>query len=98
MTRHPTLVPEDYRNGFAERRSVQRVLAAKRLGAARRATPADILRAAWPGDGQAAMLLKAASPPLTTADYPQIQVTALLRSLAPSSAALKLFADCLQID
>jgi hypothetical protein len=95
----PVVVPEDRdRNGFAERRSVQRVLAAKGLAAARKANAADILRAAWPGDGQAAMLLKAASPPLTTGDYPQIQTTALLRSLAPSSAALKLFADSLQID
>jgi hypothetical protein len=97
--RTPVVVPEDRdRNGFAERRSVQRVLAAKALATARKLNAADILRAAWPGDGQAAMLLKAASPPLTTGDYPQIQTTAMLRNLAPSSAALKLFADSLQID
>jgi hypothetical protein len=92
------LVPEDVRNGAAERRSWHRALTAKVLGKARNAFEQDVLEATWPSDKRAASILRAVSIPSTSASFPLISPTTLLRNLAPASAAMKLFAAGLEVD
>jgi hypothetical protein len=82
----------------AERRSIHRAIAAKVLALSQSKYEADFLRSAWPDDSRAAAIVKATSSPTTTAIFPAITTTSLLRNLAPSSAALRLFAAGLQVD
>jgi hypothetical protein len=58
----------------------------------RRGDPAKICKTSWPGDPRAAeLLVKSAVSPTSTSDYPATAVADTLRSLAPGSAAMKLF-------
>jgi len=81
-----------------ERRALNRALAALALGASRRRTPADILKGAWPNDRTAEAVLKAATSPLTTGNFPGTTRTPSLQNIAPQSAALKLFELGLALD
>jgi hypothetical protein len=97
--RTPIPLRPDANAAFAsERRSLIRALTAKTLAAAGKGYEADVLKTTWPGDSQAATVLRAVSSPTSTGSFFAIQPTALLRNLAPSSAALKLFAAGLQVD
>jgi hypothetical protein len=87
------LVPEDLpgrRNGCLERRSWCRAIAAKALGA-RNLDPRKVLKAAWPDDQRAELILRAAQSPTSTADFPVQTLVGSFRSLMPGSAAWKLF-------
>jgi hypothetical protein len=75
----------------AERRAWSRVLAACALSEIKRGNPRQILRAAWPDDDRAAILLKAAQSPTDTSSLPGSSTVAMWRSLSPSSAAWRLF-------
>ena len=92
------LVPEDLQNGQRERRSWHRVVAASALATLKRSNPADVLKSAWPTDQRAALILRAAQSPTSTDDFPAFDETGLFQSLAPSSAALRLFELGLKLD
>jgi hypothetical protein len=96
------LVPEDLsRNGQAQRRSLIRSITAMTLAGLRNERNAvGILRAAWPGDNVAEAILKASTTPTSTASAPVLAVQGIgaLVLLAPSSAALRLFQNQLQIN
>lgn len=81
-----------------ERRAILRAITALAVAAARSADPVAMLKAAWPDDRIAAMMLRAVSSPTTTADYPVANVVGLFRSIAPKSAALELFGYGRSID
>ena len=78
-----------------ERRSWSRVLAACALSELQeqRTNPRTILKSHWPGDDRAAVLLKAAVSPTSTTNsgLPAATSVATWRSLAPNSAAWRLF-------
>jgi len=95
------LVPEDIDAGYhvaAEGRAWHRAIAASALGALRHSDPARILKDAWPRDERAALILRGAVNPTTTADFPVANITDAFRSLAPGSAALALFERGLKLD
>ena len=76
----------------AERKSWQRAIAAHALATAKHSNdPGKIVRSAWPNDGRAQMIVRAAKSPTTTAGFPTYDPVIAFRSLAPSSAALALF-------
>lgn len=75
----------------AERRSWHRAIAAHCLAVSRRADPARILKSAWPNDARAQMIARGAVTPTTTAGVWTYDPVIAYRSLAPSSAALRLF-------
>src|SRR5262249_48873066 len=76
----------------AEARSWHRCLAARALAALRRGDAAKICKTSWPADERAAELLrKTATAPTSTADFPAYAVADSFRSLAPGSAAMRLF-------
>jgi hypothetical protein len=60
----------------------------------------DILKRAWRDDGDADVILRAASSPLstTTGGFPQIQATKVLPMLSPDSASAKLLAMGANLD
>lgn len=82
----------------AERRAINRAVAAVALGAAKNADPAQLLRAAWPSDDRAAFVLRAISDPTDTAAYPGLDAVSVLPHLAPQSAALQLFTRGTKLD
>jgi hypothetical protein len=78
-----------------ERRSFHRAVAAMAMTTRRGTTssgtqPEEVLRSNWRDDDRAAAILKAASNPLGTSDFAQIQSTKFLEMLAPDCAAAKL--------
>jgi hypothetical protein len=78
-----------------ERRSFHRAIAAMAMTTRRGTTssgtqPEEVLRSNWRDDDRAAAILKAASNPLGTSDFAQIQSTKFLEMLAPDCAAAKL--------
>jgi hypothetical protein len=81
------------RNALAveRQRAFARAATAIALGAVRKADPTSILRAEWPNDDRAGVVLKAISSPLDTSGYPGLDAVTTLPQLAPSSAAMKLF-------
>ena len=81
-----------------ERRAMLRAITALAVAAVRGADPVSILKAGWPDDRQAAIMLRAVSSPTTTADYPVANIIGLFRSIAPKSAALELFGYGRSID
>jgi hypothetical protein len=93
------LVPEDLaRNGAGQRRSLHRAITALALAAAQRRAPGPILKAAWPNDSAAELVLRAASSPTTMAGFPTVSTVETLPALAPGSAAVQLFRQSLQLD
>jgi hypothetical protein len=97
----PPIVPEDL-NGRRERRSLHRGLTAIVLNGApsSRISPEDFVRRNWPEDAQAARIVRAASAPASTTNAGALQLSAagVFRSLAPTSAAIKLFDLGLVVD
>lgn len=75
----------------SERRSWHRAIAAQCLAISQRTDPGRIVKAAWPNDGRAQMITRGAVTPTTTAGLWTYDPVIAYRSLAPSSAALRLF-------
>jgi hypothetical protein len=100
MNRPIPLRPDPHALAAADRRSLIRALTCKALASVRDqgAGAGDILRRAWPDDAQAALIVKAAVSPTSTAGYPSITTATVLPALAPGSASARLFARCLQVD
>jgi hypothetical protein len=61
------------------------------LGKIKRTDANKVLRAAWPRDEHAALLLKAAQQPTRTTDFISYDQIGAFRSIAPGSAALRPF-------
>jgi hypothetical protein len=80
-----------------EARSLRRAIAAIALAGIRKTNPEATLKAAWPSDTRAQILLRSAVSPTSTSDIPGAIAIAPFRSLAPSSAALALFARGTQL-
>jgi hypothetical protein len=76
----------------AERRSLVRACAAMVLGNKPGAPHPEQIIKTWNDDAMAGRILKAAQSPTSTADYPQLQVTAVPPMLAPASASARLLA------
>jgi hypothetical protein len=74
-----------------EQRSWSRALAAQALSTCGHGKPETILRNSFPNDIRAAVILKAAVSPTSTSDFPPTDVVGAFRSMAPGSAAWKLF-------
>jgi hypothetical protein len=75
----------------AERRSWSRAIAARVLATSQRGDPYKIVKAAWPRDDRAHMIVRAPMTPTTTSGAWTWDPVIAFRSLAPSSAALRLF-------
>src|SRR5262249_32937237 len=78
--------------------SLHRAMTAAVLGHMRKQTPAEVLRAHWPRDDAADILLRAAQTPLDREHYPKAVGVQLLPIVAPSAAATQLFEKCLRLD
>src|SRR5262245_51320509 len=96
------IVPEDRFRGN-KTKSVHRMLCAHALTAraGHHDNASKFLERTWPDDGLAAMLTRAASGAATTsnsADLVQTLASTILTGIAPASAAVKLFASCVQLD
>jgi hypothetical protein len=76
----------------SERRSWSRAIAAQVLAPIHGTSPEQLLRATWPNDTKASVVLRAAVSPTSTGDFPAQDVISAFRSLAPGAAAWKLFA------
>jgi hypothetical protein len=74
-----------------ERRAMLRAITALAIAEVRGGSPDAILKAGWPDDRLAPVMLRAVSNPLTTTAYPVQNIIGLFRSIAPKSAALELF-------
>jgi hypothetical protein len=81
-----------------ERRSWRRAITAHALASLKGFDPAKVLKAAWPNDDRAALILRAAQRQTGTADFPPLDVIGLFQDLAPGSAALQLFGRGLRLD
>jgi hypothetical protein len=85
-----------------ERRSFNRAVAAlamtTRGSTGNRAPAAELLRENWRDDDDAGRILKAASSPLTTSGFAQIQSVRVLPQLAPDCTSSKLLAMGRQFD
>jgi hypothetical protein len=102
MTAYPRqgipLRPDPSALASADRRSLIRAYTAKALAARPGEDARAILRAAWPEDAQAGLILRAAVSPMSTSSYPEITTATVLPALAPASASARLFARCMQVD
>lgn len=101
-TQNRLLVPEDAGRWLEnerrqERKSLIRGITALALGSASRRFAADIAKSYWGEDSGAAAIVKAAVSPTGTGDFPAWQATRVLPSLAPSSAATRLFGMALRV-
>jgi hypothetical protein len=86
------LVPDDLRrNGQREQRAWLRAIACHALAKVQKSLPAQVLRAPWPNDRETELILKGPVAPTSTADYPPFDPMGVFRSLAPGSAAVRLF-------
>ena len=76
-----------------ERRSWSRAIAARALTSSERGSPEKILKTHWPHDERAALILRGAVGPTSTASsgLPSVDVVGSFRSLSPGSAAWRLF-------
>ena len=81
-----------------ERRSWQRAIAGHVLACLQPGGADKIVKAAWPADVRAALITRGATTPLARSQYPARDVVESFRSLAPGSAALKLFELGLMLD
>jgi Phage capsid family len=93
-------LPSDSAFEREQHRSLVRVATAKALGLVTRGNAEEILRRTWPGDTIAQMVLKAAVTPTTTTSASSLAVDAVafLASMAPQSAAVRLFERALRIN
>jgi hypothetical protein len=99
--RRPAIVPEDYiPDPGAKTRAVSRALAAIALSGVRNEDAVQITEQTWPGDSMAGLLTKAAVTPLSTSSTPLLQTlqASFFASIAPQSAAVKLFERALKLD
>jgi hypothetical protein len=93
------VVPELYKvSRIAEGRSLQRAITASVLSRIQKTSAEKVLRGAWPRDDQAALLLKGPVTPTGTGNFPAHDVVGIFKSLAPGSAALKLFDVSVKLD
>jgi hypothetical protein len=94
------LRPDIYAREREQHRSLVRACTAMALGLVQRQPAPDVLRAAWPNDHGAELVLRAAVTPTTTSSAAVlgIDAVAFLVSLAPQSAAARLFERALRID
>jgi hypothetical protein len=81
-----------------QRRSLNRSITARALAEVSHADAAEVVARAWPHDGKAALLAKAAVSPSSTGNYPTFSVVKTLAALAPESAAVRLFERAVKID
>jgi Phage capsid family len=103
MSPRPTpipLRPDRYALEREQRRSLVRAATAVALGAVQHCPAHEILARAWPHDRDAELVLRAAVVPTTTANATAISVDAVafLVSMAPASAAARLFEKALRIN
>jgi hypothetical protein len=104
MTARPVPLRPDFSAVAAEhRRSLHRAIAVRALatlqeGKGRHVDAATIAKAAWPRDERVQLIVRAPQIPTSTADYPTFDPVTAFRSLAPSSAALRLFELGLVLD
>ena len=103
MNARPTPIPLRPDRLALERdqhRSLVRAATAVALGHIAHRPADEFLAAAWPGDDGAKMVLRAASTPATTtsASALAIDAVAFLASMAPASAAARLFERALRIN
>jgi hypothetical protein len=75
-----------------ERHSFMRAAAAAFVGHRDREDPVKVLRRSWASDDSAERVLRAATAPTGTADYPAAQSNVVLPLLAPSGASARLLA------
>jgi hypothetical protein len=85
---------------IAEGRSLQRAITASVLARIQKTAPEKVLRGAWPRDDGAAEIIRKGpvSPTATTGSFPAHDVVGAFKSLAPGSAAIKLFDLCVKLD
>jgi hypothetical protein len=83
---------------IAEGRSIQRAITASVIATLKGCPVEKVLRTLWPRDEGAALLFKAAQTPLKASDYIHYDAVGAFRSLAPASAALKLFDASVKVD
>lgn len=82
----------------AERRSWCRALGACVIGRTSNKNPNTIVKATWPTDSRAESITRAATSPTSRGNFPVHNIVGAFRSLAPSSAALRLFEQSLTLD
>jgi len=92
------LRPDPSEIRHAERRSFFRAAAAVVLAARDRTSATKVLQEHWGDDRTAAMILKAATHPTSTADYLQVQSLKVVPQLSPASASAGLLAGAVQVD
>ena len=81
-----------------EARSWARAIAADALSRLGRGKAEAILKNEWPRDDRAALIHKAAVSPTSMASFPATNIVETFRSLAPGSAAFKLFDRSMKLD
>jgi hypothetical protein len=84
MDRPVPLRPDPRELSRSEQRSLIRAITAAAVF--RDGNAAAKLKAAWPNDAGAALVLRAATRPLETGDFPQVTTVGVLPTLAPESA------------
>jgi hypothetical protein len=82
----------------SERRSFVRACTAMMLGAKHRQRPDTILGKTWPDDSVAPRVLKAATSPTTSGDYPSMQAVQVLPMLSPQAASARLLGLASSVD
>jgi hypothetical protein len=98
MTAPIPLRPDRDALARAERRSFIRAATALVLGNRPGAPHPEQIVKTWADDAMAGRILRSAMSPTSTADYPQLQTTAVLPMLAPSSASARLLAAASSLD
>jgi hypothetical protein len=81
-----------------ERQSWTRAIAAHVLARTSNKNPNVIVKAAWPSDNRAELIARSATTPTSRSDFPSRDIVESFRSLAPGSAALRLFELGLTLD
>src|SRR5262245_23593492 len=97
MTRPISFRPDYTASQQLEQRSWQRAVTAHALAVMRHENPSKIVKAAWPSDERAHLMTRGAVEPLSTDDWGPFDAVTAYRSLAPASAALRLFGSGLAL-
>jgi hypothetical protein len=88
---YPMGVPDVYKvSRIAEGRSMQRAIAASALAVMKSSTAERVLKATWPRDQHAELLLRGAQTHTKTTDFISSTQIGAFRSIAPGSTALRL--------